>query len=51
MITRIEELEEIDAKVEAEDASYEEIISACIAIACIAVGSDKLLNWIKERDR
>ena len=48
MITHIEELEEIKAKVESEDASYEEVISVCTGTACIAVGSDKLLEGIKE---
>jgi len=48
MITHVEELEEIKAKVEAENASYEEIISVCTGTACIALGSDKLLEEIKE---
>jgi len=47
MIMHIEELDEIRQKVEAEDAAYEEVISVCTGTACIAVGSDKLLEGIK----
>ncbi len=48
MITHIEELEEITAKVKAEEERLEEIISVCTGTACIAVGSDKLLESIRS---
>lgn len=44
MITHIEELEEIAAKIKAAEDGYDEIISVCTGTACIAVGSDKLLE-------
>jgi len=47
MITHIEDLEAIAAKVRAEDEAFEEVISVCTGTACIAVGSDKLLEGIK----
>ncbi len=48
MITHIEELEEITAKVKAEEERLEEIISVCTGTACIAVGSDKFLENVKN---
>ncbi|HRF57455.1 MAG TPA: NAD(P)H-dependent oxidoreductase subunit E, partial [Campylobacterales bacterium] len=48
MIAHIEELEEITAKIKAEEERVEEIISVCTGTACIAVGSDKLLESIRS---
>ena len=47
MITHIEELEEIAARIKAADDGFDEIISVCTGTACIAVGSDKLLEAVK----
>jgi bidirectional [NiFe] hydrogenase diaphorase subunit len=48
MIMHIEDLEEITAKVKVDDDGFDEIISVCTGTACVAVGSDKLLEGIQE---
>lgn len=47
MIMHVEDLEDIKQKVQNEEAAFEEVISVCTGTACVAVGSDKLLEEIK----